>query len=94
MVTIRKQQVLLYGEASHWLPATMGVPLRSVLRPFNFYIDDLELRLKSYLLKFAVNTKVESRALASTGCKVIQMYLEHIFQRSKKSQMSFIVDKG
>ena len=71
-LTDRRQRVVVGGEVSNWKSVLCGVPQESVLRPLLFliYINDLDDKITSNVLKFADETKV-FRKVNTDGDKLI-----------------------
>ena len=59
-LTDRRQRVVVDGEVSNWKSVLSGVPQGSLLGPLLFliYINDLDDKITSNVLKFADDTKV------------------------------------
>ncbi len=59
-LSYRKQRVVINDIAPDWAPVTSGVPQGSVLGPvlFIIYINDIDVGLNNYILKFANDTKI------------------------------------
>jgi len=72
-----------------------GVPQGSVLGPILFliYINDLDYGIRNWILKFADNTKVFSRANGSEDCASLQKDLDTLVNWSEEWQMLFNVGK-
>jgi len=58
----REQRVCIGGNSSRWRSVTSGKPQRSVLGPvlFLIYINDLDNRVRNWMLKFADDTNIFS----------------------------------
>ena len=58
----REQRVCIDGSSSDWIKVLRGVPRGSVLGPILFLvyinINDVDLEVENYILKFADNTKL------------------------------------
>ena len=61
-LTDRRQRVGVSGETSVWSAVSSGVPQGSILGPLLFivYINDLDEKITSTVLKFADDTKISS----------------------------------
>ena len=72
-----------------------GVPQGSVLGPILFliYVKDLDYGMRNWILKFADDTKVFSRANASEDCASLQKDLDTLVNWSEEWQMLFNVGK-
>ena len=62
VINSSSSRVVLNGYMSDWLPVLSGVPQGSVLGPILFivYINNLDVNLNSYVLKFADDANVFS----------------------------------
>ena len=71
------------------------MPQGSVLGPtlFIIYINDLDLNLNSYVLKFADDTKVFSQVSSCDHVSSLQSDLDSMYNWSQKWQMSFNTSK-
>jgi len=86
---------VINGEESEWVEVTSGVPQGSVLGPILFviYINDLDEKIMSKILKFADDTKLVR------GVKTYEDYYElgedlsKLYKWSEDWQMSFNLDK-
>ena len=60
----RRQQVVVSGETPDWTAVSSGVPQGSILGPLLFivYINDLDEKMTSTVLKFADDTKIISNS--------------------------------
>ena len=63
-LTDRRQRVVVSGETSVWSAVSSGVPQGSILGPLLFivYINDLDEKMTSTVLKFADDTKISSNS--------------------------------
>jgi len=91
----RKQRVCINGKFSDWKPVTSGVPQGSVLRPvlFLIFINDLDAKILSKILKFADDTKLFGNANMAAIREFKQKDLDSLFKWSEIWQMSFNIDK-
>ena len=80
-----RQLVLKKGTFSHWASVLSGVPQGSVLGPILFliYINDLDYGIGNWILKFADDTKVFSRASGSEDCASLQKDLDTLVNWSE-----------
>jgi len=76
----QNQKVCINGFASGWRNVTNGVPQGSVLGPvlFLIYINDLDLSILSWVLKFANDTKLFGKASSMKQRIQIQHDLESL----------------
>ena len=60
----RRQRVVVSGETSVWSAVSSGVPHGSILGPLLFivYINDLDEKMISTVLKFVDDTKISSNS--------------------------------
>jgi len=91
----RRQRVCISGTFSDWKPVTSGVPHGSVLGPFLFliFINDLDSKILSKILKFADDTKLFDKANMAADRECLQKGLNTLFKWSEIWQMSFNIDK-
>jgi ribonuclease P/MRP protein subunit RPP40 len=94
----RKQRVVLNGKASTWEEVPSSVVQGSVLGPelFVIYIDDIDEcmnRIRSYLNKFADDTKVAKAIHGVEDSEELQTELDNLWSWACKWQMRFNVDK-
>ena len=94
----RKQRVVLNGKASSWESVTSSVVQGSVLGPdlFVIYIDDIDECVnivKSFLNKFADDTKVAKAIHGLEDNEELQAELDNLWSWACKWQMKFNVDK-
>jgi len=90
----RKQRVAIRGTFSHWASVLSGVPMGPIL--FLIYISDLDYGIRNWILKFADDTKVFSRANGSEPVyrsASLQKDLDTLVNWSEKWQMLFNVGK-
>ena len=83
------------GVASEWTPVTSGVPQGSVLGPLLFliYINDIDEGIKSFIPKFADDTKIGRTILDEEDKIKLQNDLKLLGQWADKWQMKFNADK-
>ena len=76
----RKQRVVLNGESSGWMDVYSGVLQGSVLGPLLFliYINDLDNKVKSAILKFADDTKALGRVANADEIRQLRRDLDLI----------------
>ena len=81
----RRQRVILKNSVSQWLPATSGVPLRSILGPtlFLIYVNDLPDYLSNTAKMFADDTKAYSTIDSKDDCHVLQKDLNNLASWSR-----------
>ncbi len=81
----RKQRKVINGTASDWAPITSGVPQGSVLAPvlFIIYINDIDVGLNNFILKFAGNTKIRNSIITDHGRMSLQEDLRKISEWSQ-----------
>ena len=86
----RRQQVVIRGHCSPWVPVTSGVPQGSVLGPMLFiiFINDLPESVQSSIKVFADDTKIFGTP-SSTGTSSIQRDIEEVAKWSEKWQLPF-----
>ncbi len=91
----RKQRVVINGSASDWVPVTSGVPQGSVLGPvlFIIYINDIDLRLNSFITKFADDTKIANSVISDRDRQKLQEDLRKFSAWSDRWEMPFNVNK-
>jgi len=91
----RMQRVCINGTSSGWRVVLSGVPQGSVLGPLLFliFINDLDLRLLSTILKFADDTKILGKAITPTDRLQLQLDLDELCKWAKDWQMKFNVSK-
>ena len=78
----RRQRVVISEETSDWTAVSSWVPQGSILGPLLFivYINDLDEKMKSTMLKFADDTKIISNSQQElqrdldTAVKWVQMW--------------------
>ena len=72
-LTDRKQRVSVEGETSAWTAVHSGVPQGSVLGLLLFliYINDLEDRVASNILKFSDDTNIFRRVQTRQACRTL-----------------------
>ena len=94
-LTDRKQQVIVNGETSYWLPVLSGVPQGSVLGPvlFLIYINDIDLNIYGEMLKFADDTKVICPIVNEEYGETLQTDLDRLMDGSNKWLMQFTIEK-
>ena len=94
-LTDRLQRVCLAGESSSWTRVTSGVPQGSVLGPLLFliYINDIDQKIVSRILKFADDTKLYSRAGSDEDIDKLRRDLRSLVDWSKDWLMMFNVEK-
>ena len=73
----RRQRVVVSGGTSVWSSVSSGVPHGSSLGPLLFivYINDLDEKMTSTVLKFADDTKISSK-ISSTSQQELQRKLD------------------
>ena len=81
----RYQRVVINGNMSDWLPVLSGVPQGSVLGPILLivYINDLDVNLNSYVLKFADDAKVLSEVSSLDKVANLQYDLDKLYKWSE-----------
>ncbi|KAF7239513.1 Multiple C2 and transmembrane domain-containing protein 2 [Varanus komodoensis] len=91
----RKQKVTISGESSGWRPVTSGVPQGSVLGLilFNLFINDMEERVNSLLIKFADDMKTGAVATTEEQVLQIQKDLDRLWKWAGDNRMALNVDK-
>ena len=77
--------MILNGHMSDWLPVLSVVSQGSVLGPILFivYVDDLDVNLNSYVLKFAYDAKVFSEASSLDKVANLQSGLDKLHKWSE-----------
>ena len=87
----RRQQVVVRGCSSPWVPVTSGVPQGSVLGPtlFILYINDLPESVRSSVRIFADDTKIFDRVPSSGGPELIQQDIDAVASWSDLWQLPF-----
>ena len=83
------------GEVSKWKPVLSGVPQGSVLGPvlILIYINDLEERVTSKILKFADDTKRFRKMKGNRNTRQLQDDIDKLIKWSEKWQMLFNFEK-
>ena len=91
----REQRVVLNGNFSSWRKVVSGVPQGSVLGPtlFLIYINDLDEKLSSNVLKFADDTKLIHQIKSPQDMHTLQTDLDTLTDWANEWQMCFNVDK-
>ena len=81
--------MVLNGLMSAWLPVLSAVPQGSVLGPILFivYINDLDVNLNSYVLKFADDANVFSEVSSLDKVANLKSYLDKLHKWSEDCQM-------
>jgi len=90
-LTNRRQRVCIQGKFSSWILVTSGVPQGSVLGPvlFLMFINDLDMGIENWILKFADDTKIFSERSEVKDCDKLQKDLELLQKWSIDWQMQF-----
>ena len=90
-LTDRRQRVVVDGEVSNWKSVLSGVPQGSVLGPILLliYINDLDDRITSNILKFADDTKLFRKVNTDGDKQHLQNDLDKLVKWSEKWQMLF-----
>ena len=86
-LTGRRQQVVVNGQFSSWLPVTSGVPQGSVLGPLLFllYINDISSVVAHSKVKlFADDVTIYKEISSSSDAALLQVDLSSIAQWAKK----------
>jgi ribonuclease P/MRP protein subunit RPP40 len=91
----RYQRVGINGVYSEWAAVASGVPQGSILGPllFTIFINDLEVGIKSDLLKFADDSKIWGKAETVHDRFILQQDLNILSDWALKNQMPFNVSK-
>ena len=91
----REQRVVVNGQTSEWAKVSSGVPQGSVLGPtlFLMYINDIDERVTSGILKFADDTKIYTCVQTVEAAMILQEDLNRLCSWSKDWLMLFNVDK-
>ena len=86
----RRQRVFVGGEESAWSAVSSGVPQGSILGPLLFivYINDLDEKMTSTVLKFADDTKISSNSQQE-----LQRDLDTAVEWAQTWQMQFNTNK-
>ena len=86
----RRQRVVVGGEESAWSAVSSGVPQGSILGPLLFivYINDLDEKMTSTVLKFADDTKISSNSQQE-----LQRDLDTAVEWAQTWQMQFNTNK-
>ena len=86
----RRQRVVVGGEESDWSAVSSGVPQGSILGPLLVivYINDLDEKMTSTVLKFADDTKISSNSQQE-----LQRDLDTAVEWAKTWQMQFNTNK-
>jgi len=89
----RQQRVCINGEQSTWKPVWSGVPQGSVLGPvlFLIFINDLDLGIVNWILKFADDTKIFSKISNITSSNTLQNDLTKLVQWQSLVKWWFLV---
>jgi len=91
----RVQRVSIRGVVSDWIIALSGVPQGSMLGPvlFLIFINDLDFGIKSWILKFADDTKIFNHVSGKADVETLQEDLHRLVRWSEEWQMLFNVSK-
>jgi hypothetical protein len=93
----RKQQVVLSGARSSWLPVSSGVPQGSVAGPmlFSIFINDISLNITpgSTINTFADDCILYRPIMGPGDCRTLQKDLDSLSQWSRKWLLKFNVSK-
>ena len=83
------------GVSSDWIDILSGVPQGSVLGQVLFltFINDLDSGIRSWILKFADDTKIFNRVSCTADVERLQQDLDTLITWSQKWQMLFNVSK-
>ena len=86
-----RQSVVVDGEVSKWESVLSGVPQGSVLGPILFliYINDLEERATSKIMKFADDTTLFRKSKEIGDKHILQDDIDTLVRWSEKLQMLF-----
>ena len=89
-------RVVLNGHMSDWLPVLSGVQQSYVLDPILFiaYINDLDVNLNSYVLKFADDAKVFSEVSSLDKEANLQSDHDKLYKWSEVWQMMLNAQKS
>ena len=91
----RYQRVVLNGYMSDWLPVLSAIQQGSVLGPILsiVYINDLDVNLNSYVLKFADDAMVFSEVSSQDKVANLQSDLDKLYEWHEDWKMMFNAQK-
>jgi len=94
-LSCRLQRVVMQGSASSWRRITSGVLQGLVLGPvlFLIFINDLDLDLSCWVLKFADDTKIYGNVTSEYDAIQLQRDLDKVLAWSVVWQMPFNIQK-
>ena len=97
-LTNRRQRVCIQGKFSSWILVTSGVPEGShtragVISLFLIFINDLDMGIENWILKFSDDTKIFSELSQVKDCDKLQKDLELLHKWSVDWQMQFNTEK-
>ncbi len=87
--------MIICGPVLDWIPVTNGIPHGSVFEPalFIIYINDINVRLNSFISKFADDRKIGNSIITDRDRMSLQEDLIKISEWSQRWDMPFNVKK-